>query len=234
MSEPSREHEAWRRVGQGLGFARRGIVLVASAGLGILLLGALGRAGCSDPALPEVRSLMWYQDILFHMALWLGFTLVTGGLLWASCLPAPPRVRWLVAGSGGMTGAALLLASGVARPGQLPPVNGPPGDAAVLAAAVVGTAALSTAAMVAMLVARRLGSRFLPRGVALLGPALLFAAGANAEAASGILFPAPMSALYAVGAVAVVNAAIGLWLVRILRDSEGMIRRHLEEPPASP
>lgn len=230
MSEPIREHEAWRRTGQGLAFARRGIALVASSGLLILLLGAAGRAGCADPALPEVRSLMRYQDLLFHLVLWLGFTLVVGGLLWASFLPASPRERLLVAGAGLFAGAALLLTSLVARPGQLPRIDGPPGDSATLVAAVLGTAALSTSVLVAMLVIRRLGSRYLSRGMLLLGPALLLAAAANAEAASGLVFSRPLPALYALGVIAAVNAAIGFWLDRLLCDSEALIRRHLAGP----
>lgn len=227
MIEPTPEREAWKRTGQGLAAARRGIVLVASSGLCILLLGAAGRAGCADPSLPEVRSLMRYQDLLFHVALWLGFALVVGGLVWASFLPVSGRERLLVAGAGLLASAAFLWACWVARPGQLPAVDGPPGDAGTLIAAVLGTAALSASGLVAMLVVRRLGSRSLSRGALLLGPALLVAAAANAEASSGLVFPDPVAALYALGGIAAVNAIIGFWLLRILRDSEALIRRHL-------
>lgn len=230
MIEPTPEREAWKRTGQGLAAVRRGIVLVATSGLCILLLGAAGRAGCADPALPEVRSLMTYQDVLFHAALWLGFALVLGGLLWASFLPVSSRERLLVAGAGLLASVAFLWACRVARPGQLPAVNGPPGEAGTLIAAVLGTAALSTSALVAMLVVRRLGSRALPRGTVLLGPALLLTAAANAEAASGLLFSDPEAALYALGGIAAVNAAIGFWLLRLLYDSEALIRRHLVGP----
>ncbi|MDX9999706.1 MAG: hypothetical protein RBU30_00270 [Polyangia bacterium] len=230
MSDPLAEREAWRRTGKGLALARRGISVVAASGLAILLLGAAGRAGCSDPSLPEVRSLMRYQDLLFHLSLWLGFVMVQGGLLWAWFLPASGRERVLVLVPGLLTAVAFLLFCLVARPGQVAEVGGPFGDSWVLIAAVLGTAALSGSCFVAMLAVRRLGSRAIFRGAPLLGPALLLVAAVNAEAASGLLFATPMSALYALGAIAAVNAAVGFWVHRLLKGSEELIRRRLAEP----
>ncbi len=223
--------QAWSRVLAGLAYARRGVMLAACSGVLVLFLGAVSRAGCANPSLPEVRSLMEYQDVLFYLALYLGLVMVVGGQWWTALQPGTWSERAVPLGMGALSAVALGILALVASPGHLPQVNAPPGDSAALIGAVVGTAALAGTAMVAMQIARQLGDDRLVRSAALFGLALLAAAAANGEAASGLLFPGPVTGLYVVGAVAVIDAATCFWLSRLLRRSEALVRGHLAQAP---
>ncbi len=228
MLEPSPgSPQAWRRVLAGLAFTRRGLQLAVYSGLLVLGLGASARAGCANPLLPEVRSLMEYQDLVFHAALWLGFTMVVGGLWWTALLPGGWSERMVPLGMGGLVAVALLLMALQAEPGRLPALDAPAGGSGALIGAVVGTAALAGCALVVMQLGRKLDDDNLVRRAAAFGGALLVAAAANAEAAAGLLLPDPVDALYAYGVVAAVDGAACFWLASLLRHSEDLVRSQL-------
>lgn len=221
-------HPGWKRVLTGLGFVRRGSVLVAVCGLLLLTLGTVGRAGCANPHLPEVRSLMEYQSLVFYLGLLLGFVMVMGGQLYAALMPVDWRQRAAALGCGGLTTGALLVMALQASPGKLVAVNAPPGGVGALAAAVLGTTALAVSALLVMQVSRQLDGGQLTRSAALFGIAMIAAAAANAEAASGLLFPRPLHALYGIAIIAAINGVALWWMVRLLARSEDLIRAELE------
>ncbi|MFH2010347.1 MAG: hypothetical protein ABI333_27360 [bacterium] len=229
MATDTPNNTGWPRALRGLGFVRRGSVLVAASGLLLLVLGTAGRAGCANPHLPEVRSLMQYQSLVFYLALLLGFLLVVGGLLGTALMPGPWQQRAIVLGCGGLATLACLVMAALANPGEIADLGSPPGGAGVLVAAVLGTTALAGSAMPVMLVSRQLGDPGLARSAAMFGIALVIAAAANAEAASGLLFPDPMHGLWVVGIVAAIDAAALLWLYALLAQSEALIEKHLHE-----
>ncbi len=227
MSTQDDHFPGWKRALKGLGFVRRGSVLVAACGLLLLTLGSAGRAGCANPHLPEVRSLMQYQSIVFYLGLLLGFVMVAGGQLYAALMPVDWRQRAVALGCGGLSTVAMVVMAIQANPGSLLAVNAPPGGVGPLAAAVLGTTAIAASALLVMQVSRALGGRGISRSAALFGIALFAAVAANAEAASGLLFPHPVHALYSIAIIAAINIVALLWISRLLSDSEMLIRQEL-------
>jgi len=230
---PTRDDQnpGWERVLTGLGFVRRGSVLVAVSGLLLLLLGTAGRAGCANPHLPEVHSLMQYQSLIFYLALLLGFVMVVSGQLYTALMPLGWRQRWVGLACGTLSTAALVVMALQATPGRLAGVNAPPGGVGALAAAVLGTTAIAASALLVMQVSRTLDRGRQARSAALFGLAMMTAAAANAEAASGLIFPHPMDALYAIAFIALANTVALIWIHHLLRASEMLILRQLDENP---
>ncbi len=235
MSTSAPHTPGWKRALTGLGFVRRGSVLTAVSGGLLLLLSAMGRAGCANPNLPEARSLMEYQSLVFYVALLLGFVMLVSGQLYTALMPVNWRQRWVALACGALSTLALLVMAIQAHPGRLLDVNAPPGGVGGLATAILGTTAIAASALLVMQVSRALGRSNLNRSAALFGLAMITAAAANAEAASGMLFPQPVHALFAVAFVAVVNAVALFWIYRLLAESETLIREQLEpnHQPAS-
>lgn len=231
MLTPDDQNPGWKRVLTGLGFLRRGSVLVAVSGLLLLLLGTAGRAGCSNPHLPEVRSLMQYQSLVFYLALLLGFVMVVSGQLYTALMPVAWRERWVALACGALTTAALLVMALQATPGKLLAVNAPPGGVGALAAAVLGTTAIAASALLVMLVSRTLDGGKQSRSAALFGLAMITAAAANAEAACGLLFPHPVHALFVIAVIAAINTVALVWMHRLLTDTETLIRQQLDDNP---
>lgn len=231
MSTPDDQDRGWKRALTGLGFVRRGSVLVAISGLLLLLLGTVGRAGCANPHLPEARSLMEYQSLVFYLALLLGYVMLLSGQLYTALMPMDWRQRSVALGCGALSTLALLVMALQASPGRLSPVNAPPGGVGALATAVLGTTAIAASALLVMQVSRVLGGGGLSRSAALFGLAMITAAAANAEAASGLLFPHPVHALFAIAVIAVVNGVALIWIYRLLADSENLIRKQLDANP---
>lgn len=227
MRSQDDSHPGWKRALKGLGFVRRGSVLVAVCGLLLLTLGTAGRAGCANPHLPEVRSLMEYQSLVFYLGLLLGFVMVMGGQLYAALMPVDRRQRAVALGCAALTTLALLVMALQASPGGLVAVNAQPGGVGALATAVLGTTALASSALLVMQVSRQLDGGQLTRSAALFGLAMITAAAANAEAASGLLFPHPVHALYGIAIIAAINGGALLWMVRLLGQSEDLIRAEL-------
>ncbi len=235
MSSKDNHRSGWRRALAGLALARRGSVLLAACGLLLLTLGALGRAGCGNPHLPEVRSLVQYQSLLFHLGLLLGFLMVVGGQLWASLMPVSPAQRAIGLGCGALSAGAMLLVTAVAQPGRSVAAIAPPGGASSLAAAALATTAVAATTLLVMLVSRSLGARRpgspdLTRRAALFGVAMVASVAANAEAASGLVFSDPLAALYEIPVVAAINVTALVWLHGLLLASEEMIRAELAGP----
>jgi len=231
MSTPEDKSPGWNRALTGLGFVRRGSVMVAVSGLLLLVLGTVGRAGCANPHLPEVRSLMEYQSVVFYLALLLGFVMVVSGQLYTALMPGTWRHRRVALGCVALTTVAMVVMAVQGSPGQLVGVDAPPGGAGALAAAVLGTTAMGASALVVMQVSRALGGRRLSRSAALFGLAMITAAAANAEAACGLVFPYPVHALIVLAVVAAVDAVALFWIYHLLADSETLIREQLDASP---
>lgn len=228
MSTPEDQNPGWKRALTGLGFVRRGSVLVAVSGLLLLLLGTAGRAGCANPHLPEVRSLMEYQSGVFYLALLLGFVMVVSGQLYTTLMPGTWRHRRVALGCGALTTVAMVVMALQASPGRLVGVNAPPGGVGALAAAVLGTTAMGASALLVMQVSRALGGGRQSRSAALFGLAMIAAAAANAEAACGLLFPHPVHAMVVIAVVAVVDAMALLWINHLLAESESLVQKQLD------
>jgi hypothetical protein len=228
MSTPDANAPGWKRALTGLGFVRRGSVLTAVSGGLLLLLSTVGRAGCANPHLPEARSLMEYQSLVFYLALLLGFVMLVSGQLYAALMPVDWRQRWVALACAALSTLALMVMAIQAHPGRLLAMNAPPGGVGGLATAVLSTTAIAASALLVMQVSRALGGGGLSRSAALFGLAMITAAATNAEAASGLLFPHPVHALFAVAVVAVVNVVALAWIYRLLAESEALIREQLE------
>ncbi len=231
MSTPDDHSPAWKRTLTGLGFVRRGSVLTAVSGGLLLLLSTVGRAGCANEHLPEARSLMEYQSLVFHLALLLGFVMLVSGQLYTALMPVDWRHRWVALACGALSTLALLVMAIGAHPGRLLGVDAPTGGVGPLATAVLGTTAIAASALLVMQVSRALGGGGLSRSAALFGLAMITAAAVNAEAATGLLFPYPVHALYAIAVVAVVNTVALIWICRLLAGSETLIREQLARNP---
>jgi hypothetical protein len=227
VSEAEATARAWNPIRHGLGFARRGGALAAVGGLLTLLLSASARAGCASEHLPEVQSLMSYQSVIFHGALLLGLVLAVGGLARAALLPGSPIGRVVGLAVAGVAAAGLVLAAAASAPGTLPAVDAPLRRGLPLLAALVGTTGLGAAVLVAALALRQLGDAGVVKRAALFGVGLLLALLANAEATAGWLYPGPVAALEALGAIALVDVVILWWWSALLRGAEARIRDHV-------
>jgi hypothetical protein len=153
--------------------------------------------------------------------------MVVGGQMYAALMPVDWRQRSVALGCGALSGVALLVMALQASPGRLLRVNAPPGGVGALAAAVLGTTAIAASALLVMQVSRALGGARLNRSAALFGIAMIAAAAANAEAATGLVFPHPIHALFAIAVIAAVNGVALVWIHRLLADSETLIREQL-------
>jgi hypothetical protein len=227
MEESAPDASAWSRALLGLGFVRRGTILVAASGLLILLLGATARAGCANPHLPEVRSLMEYQSLVFHLALWLGFVLVIGGLGYAALMPTPWSTRSTILTCAGLVSIAFISVAAVSSPTRIIPLNAPPGTVGQIVVAAVTTLALAGNAAVAMAVAGLFGESRRFRAALSCGLAGLATVALHTEALAGWLFPDPVDALYLTGGVIAVDTLILWWLRTELLHAEKLIRARL-------